>query len=105
MVFWHFYRKETILNNHVILNCKIISITSNYKSAPSFQCEIFNKNERKIVGSSTNVKKVNIFIGKQFPMAYSEQINKGQILITPENYKEFNIPFPDSLNWVLDYRY
>ena len=105
MFFWHFYRKNMILTDNVILTCKILSIASTYRSAPSFQCEIVYKGERKIIGSNSNVEKKKLFIGKYFPMAYSPKINKGQILVTPDDFKEINLPFPDSLTWVLKYMY
>ena len=104
-ILWHFYRKEELRSKYLLMNCKIISISSNYKSAPTFECEFFYNGQQKIVGSNTNVNKERIFIGKYFPIAYSPKINVGQILITPEDFKNYDIPFPDSLNWVLEYRY
>ena len=105
MFFWHFYTKSELKNDYVILTCKIISISSAHKSAPTFQCEIFYNRERKVIGSNTNVVKENSFIGKYFPIVYSPRINLGQILITPEDFKAYNIPFPDSLRWTLDFKY
>ncbi|MDB5200834.1 MAG: hypothetical protein JWQ27_243 [Ferruginibacter sp.] len=103
LVFWHFYRKDKIQTQGILLTCKIVSITSNFRSAPSFQCEVIFKGQKLIVGSNTNVDKNKIFIGKHFPIMYSSEINKGQILVTPNNFAEMGIPFPDSLKWVLQY--
>jgi hypothetical protein len=105
MFFWHFYSKNEIKEKYVMLECRILSIASTYRSAPTFQCEIFYKGEIKIVTSNTNVDKNQVFIGKRFLFAYSPKINIGEILVTPEDFKDYNIPFPDSLNWVLKYRY
>jgi hypothetical protein len=44
------------------------------------------------------------FVGKTFPVIYDPshpEINN--ILVSPENLKAFNIPFPDSLKWTLNY--
>lgn len=43
--------------------------------------------------------------GKYFPVVYSFNgfWYDSKILITPDDFKQFNLPFPDSLNWVLKY--
>jgi hypothetical protein len=104
-ILWPFYRKNELNTNYVLLNCKIISKSSNYKSIESFDCQLIYKGSIKSVSANSGVKKKNIFVGKYFPMAYSPKLNMGQILITPKDFKDYNIPFPDSLNWVLEYRY
>jgi hypothetical protein len=103
--FWFSYRKDKLKNDYILLTCKIISITSNFRSTASFQCELFYKGERKVIGSDSNVEKKRLFIGKYFPIAYSPEIDMGQILISPKDFKKYNIAFPDSLNWVSDYKY
>ena len=46
----------------------------------------------------------NFIINKQFPVIYSTvNPNYNMILILPEDFKDYNVPFPDSLNWVLQY--
>ncbi|NML40657.1 hypothetical protein HHL17_25900 [Chitinophaga sp. G-6-1-13] len=42
--------------------------------------------------------------GKQFPVAYdTTDVGNCQILITTKRFKQFSIPFPDSLSWVEEY--
>ena len=105
MVFWHFYAKKEVRSDYVLIPCRIISIASNYRSAPVFQCEITYNGQLKTVTSNSNVMKKEIFVGKDFLMAYSPLLNIAQILITPEDFEEYNMPFPDTLNWVLTYKY
>jgi len=46
----------------------------------------------------------NYFLGKSFPVIYSvKDISNSRTLIFPSDFEEFNIPFPDSLNWVKQY--
>src|SRR4051812_15135854 len=97
IVFWHFYRKETLAKKHVILTCKIVDIFSTNKSSPVFICETSYNGEIKRFGSVSSAPKKRVFIGKSFPFIYSSKINIGEVIITPEDFAKFNIPFPDSL--------
>lgn len=46
----------------------------------------------------------NFIINKNFPVVFdSLNPNYNMILILPEDFKSYNIPFPDSLKWVLNY--
>lgn len=46
----------------------------------------------------------NFIINKKFPVVFdSVNPNYNMILILPEDFKNYNIPFPDSLKWVLNY--
>jgi hypothetical protein len=101
--FWSFYRTYELKSNHVLLTGRIIEIASTNKSSPVFLCEIFYEGNRKIISSTTSISKMNLFIGKYFPFIYSNKINGGKILITPEDFNQYGILFPDSLKWVLPY--
>lgn len=44
------------------------------------------------------------FLYKKFPVIFLPSNPKlNEILITPDRFKRFNVPFPDSLNWVKQY--
>ena len=46
----------------------------------------------------------NNFLNRSFPVIFSpKNIEKNEILITPDKFKRFNLLFPDSLRWVLKY--
>lgn len=102
---WAFYVNRELKDNFVIVKGKVVSIASNFRSAKKFVCNVYYKGEIKVVTCNSNVYKNAIFIGKSFDFAYSPIIGKARILITPENFTDYNIPFPDSLNWVLQYKY
>ena len=53
--------------------------------------------------SNSGVVHSPIFIGKTFPVIVSKVTFNSTMLITPNHFKTFNIPFPDSLKWVLGY--
>lgn len=45
------------------------------------------------------------FEGKTFPVAYdSTDYSNSRILITTADFKDFLLPFPDSLQWVKQYQ-
>lgn len=49
-------------------------------------------------------KYYKIFLNKKFPVVHSSENPKiNEMLIFPEDFKKYNIEFPDSLNWVLPY--
>lgn len=44
------------------------------------------------------------FQGKSFPIIYYPQNPEyNHVLISPVDFKKYNMKFPDSLNWVKDY--
>jgi hypothetical protein len=51
--------------------------------------------------SNTSIKELKL-IHKYFPVAIScDDPSISMMLISPEDFKEFGLPFPDSLNWVI----
>lgn len=51
-------------------------------------------------GASVNELK-NVVIGRSFPVIYKNGFwGFERILITPDDFKEFNLPYPDSLNYI-----
>lgn len=44
------------------------------------------------------------FIGRSFPIAYDTlNPSNSQLLLTPQDFLIFHLPYPDSLKWVLPY--
>lgn len=44
------------------------------------------------------------FVNKSFPVAYEKNnVGNNQLLISPKQFDEINLPFPDSLEWVRKY--
>jgi hypothetical protein len=51
---------------------------------------------------NTSYSNKEYFLRKRFPICYSNSNNAiSEILITPSDFKRHNIPYPDSLKWVL----
>ncbi len=66
----------------------------------------FNRNTIYSNGNAHNeyAPLKNFIVNKQFPVIFSSvNPNYNMILILPEDFKEYNVPFPDSLKWVLQY--
>lgn len=49
------------------------------------------------------IRGLKIFENKNFPVIYEDSYGLSQILIDPAEFKKYNVPFPDSLNWVVPY--
>lgn len=46
-----------------------------------------------------------VLVGKKFPIIYCvDKPRVSSMLIIPENYRNYGYAFPDTLNWVLNYR-
>jgi len=60
---------------------------------------------RKILGNNSfkKISGLHDFEDRNFPVMYDTLLGTSQLLIEPADFQEFNIPYPDSLNWVLQY--
>lgn len=59
--------------------------------------EIFNCKMAKRIRFS----QADTLVGMHFPIAYEKgNPENSEIIITPEDFKEFKLPFPDSLRWI-----
>ena len=83
----------------------LLKSTSYHSKSSLIDFEYSYEFEGKMYKSSfsSGKKDYSIFIGKSFPVVVSRLTNKSTMLITPSHFNEFNIPFPDSLKWVLQY--
>lgn len=97
--------KNDIMENPIIANCQIKKVTFINKRGYRIEYEyiingkIYNSDSYRSIFPLNNVA-----IGKFFPFIYNkEKPEKHEILITPDNFQEFGIEFPDSLDWVLPY--
>lgn len=71
----------------------------------TYQFKVDEK-EFKNVGAFGNIytSEGQNFVNKHFPVAYEKNnVSNNQLLISPKQFNEFNLPFPDSLEWVLKY--
>jgi hypothetical protein len=68
-----------------------------------FKYKIFFKGKERVGFSDAGVYNPGEFYGKSFTVIVSTLTGRSVILITPDQFKKFNIPYPDSLKWVLNY--
>lgn len=99
------YREQSDLKTHgVIVNAKITMVNFGGKVSGGFECLINYNGTEKRLSSPSSIKKGSIdFIGKTFPAMYLPETRVLEVLITPQDFEKFNLPFPDSLNWVMPY--
>ena len=90
--------------NGTLLSARITGVNLGGKTSGGFDCLLSIKNKIIETTSPSSLKRGKFdFIGKTFPAMYSPNTNTCEILITPIDFEKFNIPFPDSLNWVMEY--
>lgn len=66
--------------------------------------EFYYKGEKKTANNAVEkIRGLREFENKNFPAIYDPKYGASQILIDPEMFKKYNVPFPDSLKWVLPY--
>lgn len=83
---------------------EITSIESGHRASPSIFYYSYNFNEREFNDSRAGYSLNQTFKNKNFPIILSEvNPRKNRMLIYPRDFERFDIPFPDSLNWVKEY--
>lgn len=103
-VIWRNSIQDDLKKNGIVVAAKIIRVNLGGKVSGGFECLINYNGEQKERPSISSIKSGRFnFVGKNFPGIYSPKTNTLEILIAPVDFKKFDIPFPDSLNWVLQY--
>jgi hypothetical protein len=102
----NFLAKNDLKNHGVIVNAKIIEYLPPGKamSDANYRCEFIYKGEIKRLISQSRIRlNKSSHEGQYFPALYSEKYDELRILMTPEDFDEFGIIYPDSLlNKVID---
>lgn len=97
--------KRKLHQNGILLNAKTIDWASGAKMSLDLRYEFYYNGE-KIIGNNAfpDFRGNKKFENRYFPVMYYPGMGRhNQLLITPSDFKEFNLPFPDSLKWVLPY--
>lgn len=95
---------KELRENGILMNAELIDVVTTYRGTPKYQYKFYYKGKFYIENDASGVQKLNIFIGKTFPIIYSPKSNRSHLLMTPADFEKFGIPFPDSLRWVLEYQ-
>ena len=92
---------DNILQNKVMTSAIVISTGYNRISI-TLSCKFYvNGVEYKGSGAVPLFSDADKLIGKSFPLIYSSKDpHDNSLLITPDDFKRFNLAFPDSLYWV-----
>jgi hypothetical protein len=85
----------------IILNAKETYGRSNRHS---FYVYGFNNNSTISYGNASILVGWQRLIGKKFPVIYdTTNPENNHMLIFPDDFNDWNLPFPDSLKWVLKF--
>lgn len=107
LIWYSSYQRQKIYDTSLLRHCIILNYLSSVKGGGgSFKCQIIDSNENLIVISFTTVQKgMQKLKGRFFPILYSKSYDDGIVLITPEDFTNANLVFPDSLKWVVEKGY
>lgn len=108
LLIYRYYRVNEIKDHQGITIGRITGAQNLYKPPAydlKYSYQVDNKDFQN-VSSGTSVKSYNVkyFLWKDFPVIYSiRKPEIASILILPTDFEMWDIPFPDSLSWVIPY--
>lgn len=72
----------------------------------SFEFQVGDSLINDITAEPNALSKYHVlFIGRTFPVIYDpNNVKNNTMLITPQAFELYDIPYPDSLNWVRQYQ-
>lgn len=104
VVDWRNSNQRDLKSHGVLIQAYITRVNYGGKSSSGFNCLInYNNKTFQRPTPSTVKRNRSYFVNKTFPAMYSPASDILEILMTPEDFSKFNLPFPDSLRWVVDY--
>lgn len=96
--------QKELMSKGVIVNATIIMAVVGGRTEGGFRCAFNYKGERIELFTPSSVKRGRFdLVGKTFPAMYLPNTSTVEILIKPQDFEKFNIPFPDSLRKFLSY--
>ncbi len=95
--------------NHEVTNCVVDEVkTIGREQVIGVKYHFFvagktYKSDASFSRAQMSYENFKLLEDKSFPVAYNLKYFdfSSFILIFPKDYKDFNVPFPDSLNWIL----
>jgi hypothetical protein len=97
------WKRGELKRNGVLLTGRIVSHQTGTKSQWWFNYEFRYEGKVYNKDKSVDVLRLRTFIGKSFPVIFSFQSEQSEMLITPKDFEIYDLPYPDSLNWVKEY--
>jgi len=95
---------KELKKNGILLNAVITDIKPAYRGSPSYEYRFSFGGKFHSEVDAVGIKKLNSFIGKSFPIIFSPKTENSELLMTSEDFKKFDINFPDSLMWIMKFR-
>lgn len=99
-------QKETIQKNIQQVSGTITETSMAHRGAGldvTYQFSFENKIIENQHVLSVNSGIQNFFLGKTFPVVFSkDHPEANEMLILPKDFARFNLPYPDSLKWVIN---
>ncbi|WP_018626678.1 hypothetical protein [Niabella aurantiaca] len=87
-----------------IQNVFVVDNSAGYKGlSAAFTCRINidgEEREIKVSPSSVEVPTGRFLVNHYVPAMYSKKHNKLWLLLLPKDFKEYSLPYPDSLRWI-----
>ena len=98
------YSDVKLAKEGVLLNAR----TTEWKTSSYMGLELsfeFYYNGKKMFGSNAfnDFRGNDAFVNRYFPVMYEPKLGSSKLLIEPLDFKKIDLPFPDSLKWVLGY--
>lgn len=91
--------------NGILLNAKTTRWISGAKMNVTIEYEFYYEGKKYTANNAFNKFRGNQnFENRFFPVMYYPKLGgHSQLLIEPSDFERFDLPFPDSLKWVLPY--
>jgi hypothetical protein len=90
--------------NGIIVNATITDVIYPSKDISEFQYIFYYQGKKYTDEGATGIQTKWLFIGKSFPALFSPKTGNSELLMPPKNFEKYNVPYPDSLQWILQYR-
>ncbi len=98
------YMQNRLTNHGILLNAHTLEWAGSSHMGMNLKYEFYYNGGKKTGDNGFEKIRGNTdFENKYFPVMYDTVLGASQLLIEPSDFERFNIPFPDSLNWVLPY--
>ena len=98
------FREKSLSKHGILLNAKTIEWTFHSNNTVDLRYQFTYNREKVVDNNATGVYSgKNEFIGKYFPVIYDPILKMSELLVTPSDFKKYNLLYPDSLRWVLPF--
>jgi hypothetical protein len=106
LVLFSYFEQYNLKKNKILINGEFLEYKSGGNKSGDWINYKYEYKSKTYKGSIRKVVYSRNFIGKSFPTVInSKNPSSSEMLILPEDFEEFGYTFPDTLKWVLKYKY